>query len=141
MVTKYMFEELSTINIVAGMFVILCALLLGLISFMYFLKNIRILRVVKNNGRCVSSVPLMINIKKNSFINMYSIVNFLLSCIALLVLVSSLTYSILQFAYFASISFYLPILILISVSGFNSVYHLNTEMKIIQTVREFHTVF
>lgn len=134
-------KGLSIPEIISGVTVILLSLLLGLISIAYVFKNMKVIEAIKKHGRCICSVPMLINIKKNSFIRLYSAISFVLALLALVVLLSSLTYSLLQAAYYATVSFYLPLLVLISVAGFNSVFHLKNEIQVLTTVQEYHSPY
>ena len=134
-------NALSTTKIISTICVLLLSLLLAMLGFLYSFKDIKIMNAVKKRGTCVSTVDILFSTKKNSFIKLYEIVTQVLAYVSLFVLLCSITYSILQIAYFSSISYYMPILVLICLAGFNSVFHIKSEIKTIETVREYHSYY
>jgi len=96
---------------------------------------------IKMNGKCVSSVQVLIRTKKRSFIWLYKLLIQILSVATALVLIAVITYSILQVSYYSTVSFYIPLLLLICISGFNSIYHIKDEMHIQNTVQEYHSMY
>ena len=129
-------KSTTTMQIVVAIIVFVCCLMLTFISLLYIFKDFRIISAIKRNGRCVSSVQILIKTNKKSFVWLYSLLIQFLTIITAIVLICSITYSILQIAYFSTISFYLPFLITICISGFNSIYHIKDEMHIQNTVQE-----
>lgn len=117
------------------------ALLFAVVSFTYAFRSLNILQKVILNGSAVRNISILSNINKNSFLKIYSFINLLIALIMLAVLCCAITYSVLQYVYFTTISYYMPILLFVTVAGFNSVYHIKTEIKTIQNVREFNNVF
>ena len=101
----------------------------------------RVISVVNNHGRCVSSVDILLNTKKDSFIKLYAIVCEALTLLATIVLVCSFTYSALQAAYNETMSFYLPLLVTICLTAFYSVFHLRNEIKTVQTVNQYNSIY
>ena len=134
-------NELSFIQIVVSAIVLLSSLLLSLLSLMYIFKDFRIIAAIKMNGKCISSVQILFKTDKKSFIKLYNLLIQFLTLATALVLIASLTYSILQVTYMASISFYMPILMLICISGFNSIYHIRDEIKIQNSVQEYNALY
>ncbi len=132
-------KSTTLMHIISAIVVFICCLMLTFISLLYVFKDFRIISAVKLNGRCVSSVQILIKTNKKSFIWLYSLLIQLLTLITAIVLICSITYSILQITYFSTISFYLPFLLTICVSGFNSIYHIKDEMHIQNTVQEFQS--
>ena len=134
-------NNLSNVKIIATVFVLIFSLLLTLLGFLYAFKDMKIVSVIKKRGACVSSVDIIFSTKKHSFMKLYQLIAFILALASLAVLLSSLTYALLQFAYFSSISFFMPILVLVSISGFNSVFHITSEIKTVDTVKEYHSTY
>lgn len=128
---------LSIMQICSSVLVFLCCLLLTLISFLYIFKDFRIIAAIKMNGKCVSSVQILIRTTRRSFIRLYSILIQFLTLVTSLVLLCSLTYSFLQITYMSTISFYLPFLLMVCVSGFNSIYHIKNEISTQNSVQEY----
>ena len=134
-------EDVNIVMIVASTFVLLFSILFCFVSIMYAIKNVKIIKAVLKDGRCVSSVNFVFDTKKASFVKLYSIINQILTLVTALILVASITFAILQATYNNTISFFMPCLAIICVSGFNSVYHLSTESKIMQTVQQYNNLY
>ena len=90
------------------------------------------------NGKCVSAVQMLIKTNKRSFLWLYNLLIQLLTLITSLTLICSATYAVLQATYLSMISYYLPFLVAVCLSGFNSIYHIKDEMHVQNTVQEFH---
>jgi len=129
---------LSIINLSATILVFVCTFMLSFISLLYTFKNFRIIAAIKMNGRCVSSVQILIKTNKKSFIWLYNFVVQILTLATSLVLICTLVYSFLQATYLSSISFYLPFLLMVCISGFNSIYHIKHEIYIQNSVQEYY---
>ena len=108
---------------------------------LYAFRSINIINSIKRKGKAVRVVTTLRNNDKGSFIKLYSIITQIIAVVVLLVLVSALTYSILELVYYSSVSFYMPVLFLFAFSGFNSVYHINAEIDLIQNVKEFSSIY
>ena len=134
-------EDVNIVMIVASTFVLLFSLLFCAVSVMYAIKSLKIIGVVRKTGRCVSSVNFVFDTKKTSFVKLYSIINQILSVVTALIFISSLTFTILKAAYTDSISFYMPCLAAICLCGLNSIYHLNSEAKIMDTVQQYNNLY
>lgn len=135
-INKSLSAKLSTTQTIVSIFVLIFSLLLSLVSLSYIFKDFRIISVVKTNGKCISSVPILFQTKKRSFIWLYNLLLQILTLVISLVLIVCITYSILEFAYFSTISFFMPVLLLICVSGYNSVYHIKDEIYIQNILHE-----
>ena len=138
-----MIAKLSNTKLTAGMvlstcLVMLLALLFAALSLLYCLKANNIINVIKKTGKCVSSVDMMFNLKRDSFIRLYSIINAIVTLIASLILISSITYSILEIAFYSSINYYIPLLAIICLTGFYSAYHMHIELNTMKYVEEFN---
>ncbi|MBR6779288.1 MAG: hypothetical protein IKM43_04025 [Clostridia bacterium] len=134
-------DSLNVIMITIGIVVMLLSFVLCVVMLMYAFKDIKILEIVKKRGSVVSSVSLLPSIKKRSFIKLYSSLSWLLAISMMLLLVSALTYSVLEFVYFNIVSFYLPLIMFVTLTAFNTVYHLKNEIKIVETIREYHDAY
>lgn len=131
-------KSLNILQICSSILVFICSLMLAMISLLYVFRDFRVITAIKVHGRCVTSVQMLIKTHKRSFIWMYSLLIQFLTLATTLVLICSLTYSILQIAYMSSISFYLPLLLTICLSGYNSIYHIKDEMHTQNTVQEYY---
>jgi len=134
-------NSMNIMTIGVSVLVILCSLMMFIISMLYAFKDFRIMAAIKMNGKCVSSVQVLIRTKKRSFIWLYKLLIQILSVATALVLIAVITYSILQVSYYSTVSFYIPLLLLICISGFNSIYHIKDEMHIQNTVQEYHSMY
>lgn len=135
------FSNLTIVQIFSSSFTLLITLLMSFISLMYVFKYFRIISAVKKHGKCISSVQVMFNIKKSGFIKLYKLLTEGLTLLAVVILVCVATYSILSLTYYATVSFYLPFLITLCLSSFNSVFHIDEEVKIIETVNQFNAIY
>jgi len=130
------FSSMSTMQIVISALVLLSCLMLAYVSLTFVFKDFRIISAIKINGKCVSSVKILLQTKKRSFIWLYNLLIQFFTLMTSLVLIASITYTILEVTYLSSISFYMPLLFLISLSGFNSVYHIKDEIKVQNQLQE-----
>ena len=121
--------------------VLITTALFCFLSILYMLKTLRIMSEVNNSGRCVSSVDILLNTKKDGFVKLYSLVCEFLALLATVVLVCSITYSALQVAYYDTLSYYLPLLVTICLTAFYSVFHLRNELKTVQTVNQYNSIY
>lgn len=134
----------DTLNIgmaISSTVVILTCALFCVISIIYMLKTLNIISTVNNHGRCISSVDILLKTKKDSFIKLYSLVCDILAVIASIVLICSFTYAILEASYYATTSYYLPLLVTISFSAYYSVFHIKNEIKTLQTVNQYNSIY
>ena len=121
-------NNLSIIQTTVSIIVLIGSLLLGLVSLFYAFKDFRIISVIKVNGRCINSVPILFSTKKSGFVWLYNILIQILTLATTLVLIACITYTILEISYFATISFYVPILVFVCISGYNAIYHIREEI-------------
>lgn len=121
-------------KVITSVIVLISTLLLLLINLVYIFRSFKIISVIKTRGKCVSSVSILFRTNKPSFIKLYSLLMQALTLIISLVLISSITYTILQASYLSFISFYMPILFMVCISGYNSIYHIQTEIETQQKV-------
>ena len=124
----------------SGVVLITCALFCFL-SILYMLRSLRIISEVNNRGRCVSSVDILLNTKKDGFVKLYTFVCEFLALLATIVLACSLTYSILQVTYYDNISPYLPLIITICLTAYYAVFHLKNELQTVKTVNQYNSIY
>lgn len=132
---------LTNVMLIVSIFVLVGSLIFTLTAMLYAFRSINIINSIKRKGKAVRVVTTLRNNDKGSFIKLYSIITQIIAVVVLLVLVSALTYSILELVYYSSVSFYMPVLFLFAFSGFNSVYHINAEIDLIQNVKEFSSIY
>lgn len=130
--------KLNTIQTCVSVIVIASCLMLSYISLMYVFKSFRIISAIKTRGKCISSVRLIVDTRKKGFVWLYRLLTQILTLLTFLILISAITYSILQITYTSTLSYYLAFLLLICVSGFNSVYHIKDEIRVQNQVQEFN---
>ena len=126
--------------ILSAMIVLITSLAIIILSLMYCFKNFRIITAIKEKGSCVSSVAVFFSTKKASFIRLYKFINQIFALASLLVLVCSLTYTVLQISVLSHVSFYMPVLFLICITGFYSVFQISEEIKICEQVSEYNHI-
>ena len=131
-------DSLTILEVSSSVLVFINCLLLSFISLLYIFRNFRIIAAIKMNGKCVSAVQMLIKTNKRSFLWLYNLLIQLLTLITSLTLICSATYAVLQATYLSMISYYLPFLVAVCLSGFNSIYHIKDEMHVQNTVQEFH---
>ncbi|MBR2969567.1 MAG: hypothetical protein IKC49_00755 [Clostridia bacterium] len=141
MILSLLNNTLSNTMIASSVFVLTISLLMFFCSMLYSFKDFRIISTIKREGRCVSTVQVMFNLQKRSFIKLYLFINFIISLLTALVLIASVTYSILEISHYSTISYYLPILVVLCIASFNSTFHVKNEIKTIETVQQFHAIY
>lgn len=129
-------DNLSNMMLGIGVFVCIMALIFVLICLLYINRSSTALRQIKKEGHAFGSVLFLMNSEKNSFIRLYSLISKILALIMSLVLISAITYFVLQIVYLSTYSFYMPILFLFAVCGLNSVYHISYEIKTAKEVEK-----
>lgn len=133
--------EFSTTMLVVSAITMIFSVVFGFTSILYAIKDLKILDKIKIRGKSISSVNFVFNIDKRSFVRLYSLITSVLALIALLLLVSCLTYSILSLIYYNTISFYLPAILAFVAWCFNSAWHLKNEIYTSQNVNKFNSIF
>lgn len=134
-------NDLSHIMMFSSAFVLTLSMIMFFCSLLYVFKDFRIISTIKKSGRCVSSVQILFNLEKRGFLKLYQFINSVISLLTALVLIASVTYSILEAHYYSSISYYLPILVLLCIVSFNSVFHIKREIKTLETVQQYHAIY
>lgn len=133
--------KISTPMIISTIFVLLVALLFCGLALMYCFKSLKVLSVVKKEGKCISSVEILFNTNKSGFMKLYSFITEALSLICAIVVLCSIIYGFLEVAYYSSISYYMPVLAIICCCGFYSSYHINTEISIVKNVQMYNSFY
>ena len=141
LILNMMTDSITNIMIFSASFVMILSLLMFFCALMYIFKDFRIISTIKKSGRCVSSVQVLFNLEKRGFLNLYRLINTIISLLTALVLIASVTYSILEAHYYSSISYYLPILVVLCAISFNSVFHIKGEIKTLETVKQYHAIY
>ncbi len=138
---NYFHDSLSNTMLIVSVFVMLISLILALTALIYAFRDINIINEVRHQGKAVRTISVISNNKKGSFLKMFNYLSKFIAFAMMLVLVCGITYSVLELVYFSSITFYMPILILFAISGFNSVYHIKMEMNTISSVQEYNALY
>ena len=132
---------ITTPMIISTIAVLIVCLMFTALSLMYCFKSFKILSVVRKNGRCVSNVDILFNTNKTGFVKLYSYITEVLTIVCSIVVLCSLIYTLLEISYFASISFYMPVLATICCCGFYSSYHINSEINIVKNVQMYNSIY
>ncbi len=133
-------DNLDPVKITISFLVMFTSAMFVLLGMIYIAKNLKILNRIKLRGRAIFNVTVISTGKKNSFLNIYKIVCEIIAFVMLVVLTCGLTYSVLELIYYSTISFYMPLVAIMSLTGFHTVYHINNEISIIKNVREYNSV-
>jgi len=132
---------ITTPMIISTIAVLVICLMFTALSLMYCFKSFKILSVVRKNGRCVSRVDILFNTNKNGFVKLYSYITEVLTIICSIVVLCSLIYTLLEISYFASVSYYLPVLATICCCGYYSSYHINSEINLVKNVQMYNSIY
>lgn len=127
--------------IITSAVIMLLSLMFSIISLVFAFKDMRAIQTISRTGFVVSAVSTLPNLEKRSFVRLYSVLTTLLAIVMLITFTSVITYSILQFVHFATISFYIPLIMLVTIVGFNSAYHVKHEIKTFENVQTFINAF
>ena len=131
----------TALNIVIGAIVLFFALMFILVAILYAIHDINTLRQINKNGKSIRVVTVF-NVKsKTSIVKLYSAVTKIIAIVMLLLFCSACTYSVLQFVHYSTIPYYLPALLLLCLSGFNAVFHINAQIDLMKNVYEYHSVY
>ncbi|MBE7076898.1 MAG: hypothetical protein E7374_03280 [Clostridiales bacterium] len=136
----YLHDKVGLLKISVGIVLLFLSMMFCLLSFLYAYKDMKIMNKVKKNKVHTTNVAILFPPKSQKTAKFYLIVQEILSIIALLGFVWYLTYSILEYAYNHTYTFYLPLIAFIALTGFNTVYHIRNEMKILDQVQEHSNI-
>lgn len=134
-------NEITSLSIASTIFVMILSLLMGLISLLFAFRLINSLNNIRRKGKSVQPMTTIFGIDKTSYARLYYIVNFLIVIAMIAVLSCGITMFVLEIIYYSKVSYYLPILFVIALCGFNSVYHINEEIKTVKNVQEFNSIY
>ncbi len=137
MIRDFSLGTLTTIKSIVAVVVLLVSFMFMLVAFVYAYRSINIVNDVKHHGKSVKTLTVLSDNKRGSFIRMYSLLTRFITLIMVLALLSGLTYGILEYVYYKTISFYLPIMFFVAASGLNSVYHIHAEIKLMNDVQKY----
>ncbi len=142
LVVRYNANTLSNLMMGIAILTMVCSLFLGIVTGIYTYRSVRTVSEIKKSGTMTRRINLLgQNAKKGSFIKMYNVLSQILAVIMLMVFASGVTYAILELIYYSTHSFYLPVLLLVTISGFNGVYHLQTEIHTINEVSKYTQMY
>lgn len=142
LVIRYTAKDITGIMMGVAIFTMILSLFMGVVAVLYAYKSFITIKMINKNGNMIRRMPLLgTNTKKTSFIRLYSILSKILAVVMLMLFASGITYAILDLIFKSAHSFYLPILLLITISGFNSVYHLQMEIQTINNVQEYNSIY
>lgn len=133
-------SQITSALISATVFVMILSLLMGSISLLFAYRSISALNDIRKKGKSVRPMTPIFGIGKMSFARLYYIINFIIVIAMIAVLSCGVTMFILDIIYYSKVSYYLPLLVVVSLSGFNSVYHISQEIKTVKNVQEFTNI-
>lgn len=127
--------------VVASAIVLIVSLCFICVSLMYALKAKSTINTINSNGRCVSRVQILKSLNKTGFIKLYSTLCKFFALLISLVVVVAITYLVLQTTFDKQISFFYPFLFLCCALGYNTVFHIINEIKTMELVEEYHSLY
>lgn len=133
--------EASALMLIVSCLTMFFSVMFGFVSIVYALNDMRVLEKIKRRGKAIKNTTFVFNIEKRSFIHLYNFITSVLAVVALLLLVASVTYSILEVVYYNTISFYLPMILTFVTWCFNSSYHIKNEIYLSQNVNRCNSIF
>lgn len=125
-------NDISILELVICVVVMVATLLFAMVSFSYFVKSFSDCKKVRSKIPAYTSVVNTSKPTKNGFITMYLKVSKIIAVLSAILLLCVVTYSVLTFVYYETVSFYLPLLAVIVISGFNGAYHIESQIYIMQ---------
>ena len=137
LISSFITGKTSSIMVIISLAIIFISFMLVVLSLSFALRSLRLINVIRAHGYAVTAISVLPSMQKDRFAKIYALMSQILSVVMLIVLACGLTYSLLEFVYFTTFSFYLPLLLLVAIVGFNTVYHVNHEIKMVQSVKEY----
>ncbi len=134
-------QEITALTIGSTIFVMVFSLIMGLISLLFAVRDVKILNQIRQRGKAIRPLTPVFGIEKNSFAKLYYIINFIIVIAMIAVLSCGITMFVLEIIYYSNVSYYLPILFVISLTGFNCVYHISNEINTVKSVQEFNSIY
>lgn len=134
-------QKLSNIKYFIGFFVMISSFLMATTSILYFLKNNRIITQILTEASAVRMSANFLNTDKSYVLKLYAVFNIILTALSSIILLCSLVYTFLEFAYYSNLTFFLPILLLICISGYNTVFHIKYEILTAENVDKYFERF
>lgn len=122
---------------ISSIIVLTTTFLLCLVTMSFAFKDLRIIAAIKMRGKCVSTIQILFKVDgKRNFLWLYKFIMTILALATTLVLIAAVTYGVLQVAFFATVSFYMPLLLTICLASYNSIYHIKDEITTQKTVQQ-----
>jgi len=117
--------------------VMIMSLLFAVLSVSFIMKANKQINTIKKSGYCVSYISVLPSIHKSGFAKTYSFITQVIAVLTLVLFCWLGTYAVLEFIYFTTVSQFFPLLLLLTVVGFNSSYHIKHELKITESVQVY----
>lgn len=134
-------NALDKLEIIIGAVTMVFCLMFTCVALLYSMQDIKTINKINRTGKSVKNVTLLSTTKKDSLIRMYAFISDIITIIMLIILASAVTYSVLQYIHSATVSYYLPALAMLTLSGFNGVWHMNNEIKLMKNVQEYNSIY
>ncbi len=141
MLVVYTNDTLDSLMILSSVTVMISSLMFAVVAFVYLFRSVNIITDIKKRGKAVRFVSVLSSSKSGSFIKLYSILTKIIALCMIVILSCAVTYSILELIHYSTMSYYLPALIMLSLCGFNSVYHITNEITRLRSVEEYNSVY
>lgn len=133
--------QATTVMTVIATIVLIFSILFVLVAVLYAIHDATTIKQINKTGKSIRVVTVFSLESKDSMIRLYALATKIIAVVMLLILCSTITYTILQYAYFTTISFYLPALLLLCLSGFNAAFHIDGQIDLIRNVYEYHSIY
>ena len=141
LVVVFTWQDVSKLMVVICCLVLFFSVMFGFVSIVYAMNDLQTLSTLKHKGKSIKRVTFAFNVDKHGFIMLYRFITNIFAVLALLLLVASATYSLLQLIYYSSVSFYLPMIFTFTVWCFNSAYHIKNEIYISENVYRCNSIY
>ncbi|MCQ2565023.1 MAG: hypothetical protein MJ152_04125, partial [Clostridia bacterium] len=108
-VTIIMFaNQFTTLHYIISCSVCVMSLMLALISMWYATSDVASINMIKRNGHHVKNSPMMFASSESFLFKMFNFMSKVLAVIMIAVALSAITYNILQYIYYQTISIFIP---------------------------------
>lgn len=138
---SYFNTKLSTFELVSSILTMAVSLLMSIVSFIFVFRSLNNLICIKKSGHAVGVKTPLFNSKKTGFLNLYYVISTAIVFVMTIVLICAVTYAVLEGVFYNQFSIFLPALVLTAISGYNSIYHIKNEIKVLAEVETYNTVY
>lgn len=140
LIYKLYTRSATTFMAVVSAIVMLFALIFTILSLSFAFKDLQLINGIKKSGSVIHEMSLLPSISNDKAVKIYLMICKILAVAMLLVLACGITYNVLEIIYFSTFSFFIPMLVLVCIVGFNTVYHVKHEIETIQNTKEYSSI-